>query len=125
MKAEYEPATKEGEQRPVATKWRPTISRIVDDLVEGKYPTTVAGVRPVGAKVQTAIREYVEDYGETLAPLPEEAWPDSVCQWLGTHWEAFVDLWTEEAGRSDMVLSLRIFEEGEDFEVEVRGVHVP
>jgi hypothetical protein len=36
-----------------------------------------------------------------------------------------VDLWTLESGESDMVLSARVFEVTNGFQIEIDSVHVP
>jgi hypothetical protein len=56
------------------------------------------------------IRRYLADYGCTLVELPEDTWQTSVSQWMETHWEVLVDLWTAEEGRSDLVLAGRVVE---------------
>lgn len=71
------------------------------------------------------IRSYIAEYGETLTELPEESWETSVAQWMDGHWEVLVDLWTVEAGASDLVLSARVFEEGTGVRIEVHMVYVP
>jgi hypothetical protein len=70
----------------------------------------VPGVEPVTNETAAHIEKYIEDYGETLVELPEETWDSSVCIWQGKGWDALVDLWTRAEGRSDLVLSARIFE---------------
>ena len=65
------------------------------------------------------------NYGETLADLPDEAWETSIAQWMGTHWDVLLDLWTVESGRSDMALCARVFEEEDGFRFEIDSVHVP
>jgi hypothetical protein len=48
-----------------------------------------------------------------------------VCQWMETHWDLLVDLWTAESGRSDLVLAVRVFECDGDYRFEIDSVHVP
>jgi hypothetical protein len=122
------PAIKdEDAQHVVASAWRPTLFQIALAFVEGDYSLRrgVPSVAPVGASTARQIASYISDYGETLVELPEEAWTTSVSQWMGIHWDVLVDLWTAESGRSDMVLSVRVFETGDGFHIEVDSVHVP
>lgn len=49
----------------------------------------------------------------------------SVSQWMGTHWEVLVDLWTIESGRSDLVLTVFVLETTDGFRFEIDSVHVP
>ncbi len=43
---------------------------------------------------------------------------------MGDHWDALIDLWTEEEGRSDLVLQVHISEGSEPL-VTVYMVYVP
>jgi hypothetical protein len=111
----------------VPDAWRPTLRAIVaafarDDfeLVDG--PPDVA---PVAPRTAARMRGYVASYGEALTVLPDETWRTSVSQWMGTHWEVIVDLWTLDSGCSDMVLHAHVFEIGRGFRVELRAVYVP
>lgn len=114
-------------EHPVADVWRPVIREIVKALVDGDY-RRIAGMASVAAPAQKTvdqIRAYVADFGETLVELPDETWSSSVSQWMGTYWAVLVDLWTLESGRSDLALSLRVYEAGTGFRVEITSVHVP
>jgi len=112
---------------PVATAWRPTLREIVKALAEGDYGLTrgVVAVAPVSAATAERIRGYIASYGETLTELPDESWQSSISQWMRTHWEVVVDLWTVESGRSDLVLSMSVFETDDGFRFEIDSVHVP
>lgn len=112
---------------PIPESWRPVLGRIVEGLVQGAYElsTPLAFVAPVSRSTAEQIREYVADYGETLIELPDEAWDTSVSQWMETHWDVLVDLWTAESGKSDMVLAVRVFDVGREYRFEIDSVHVP
>ena len=114
-------------QHPVASIWRPALSEIVKALVAGDYALgqRPASVAPARAEVADQIKAYIADYGETLVDLPEDSWSTSVSQWMGTHLEVLVDLWTAESGDSDLALSVRVFETDDGFRIEVDSVHVP
>jgi hypothetical protein len=114
-------------QHPVATVWRPVLEDIVRAFVQGDYELSLrpSSVMPVRTHVGQQIREYISDDGRTLVELPDEAWSTSVCQWMETHWEVLVDLWTLESGESDLVLSVRVFESDDGFVTEVGPVYVP
>jgi hypothetical protein len=118
---------KDEEEHPVATVWRSTICAVVDGLRAHDYSLScgVDGVRPIREENGVQIEEYIEDYGERLDALPEAAWDTSVAMWMDGHWDLLVDLWTIEAGSSDLALNLRIFETGEGFEIQVGLVYVP
>ncbi len=125
---EIVPAVKdESAAHPIATAWRQTFREIVKAFVAGDYALerAVSYVAPVTPRTADHARAYVADYGETLAELPEDAWKTSVAQWMSTHWDVLVDLWTVESGCSDMVLHARVLEVGESFRVEIYMVYVP
>lgn len=68
----------------------------------------------------------VDDYGAvTLISLPDESWDTSVALWSGDRWRCLVDLWTEEEGRSDLVLDIDVFENGPGYRFCVHLVYVP
>lgn len=114
-------------ERPIPTVWRETLKRIVDAFVAGDYAleAEIPGVEPVPAKTASQIRRYLTDYGATLVSLPEQTWETSVCIWYGDHWSLLVDLWTNEEGRSDLVLDAKVIEAGSGFRTEVHLVYVP
>jgi len=93
--------------------------------------TAVRAVRPLcGLHVRLKDRGFYSHWEwlalcETLAELPDETWATSVSQWMGTHWEVLVDLWTVESGKSDLVLDARVFEQETGFRIEIHSVYVP
>jgi hypothetical protein len=122
-----EPVKDEHNAHPVATAWRPKLREIANTIAEGDYNFShgIAAVAPVSDATAARIRAYIADYGETLTTLPEDTWLSSVSQWMGTHWDVLVDLWTVESGASDLVLSVRVFESSDGFQFEIDSVHVP
>ena len=112
---------------PIADTWRPQLREIVKALAEGDYDISrgISSVTPPSKATADQIRTYIADFGEALADLPDEAWDSSVSQWIGTHWDVLVDLWTVESGRSDLVLNLRVFETNTGFRFEIDSLHVP
>jgi hypothetical protein len=121
------PLRDEYRAHPIANVWRPAIQDIVKAFVQGDYSLlrNIQGVEPLDPVKAARIRDYILEYGENLVELPEECWRTSVAQWMRSHWELVVDLWTVESGQSDLVLSVRIFEMGQGFRIEVDSVHVP
>jgi hypothetical protein len=122
-----EPLKDENGAHPVADSWRPVIREIVKAFAEGDYELTrgIPSVVAPSAETVKQARTYVANFGERLAELPDEAWESSVSQWMETHWEIIVDLWTLESGRSDLVLDLRVYEAGAGFRFEIDSVYVP
>lgn len=115
---------KVGEERPVPDEWRSVLVSVVDAIAAGVAPS-FAGVEPSSPTTWSDIQDYIEDYGETLAPLPAESWNSSVYIWYGTYWNVLVDLFTEEEGLSDMVMQVRVHESAEGYRFEVDMVYVP
>lgn len=111
----------------VASSWRPVLRKVVQAFSEGDFDLSrgIPSVAPIASTTANQIRGYVAAYGETLAELPDEAWDSSLSQWMGTHWDVLVDLWTAESGESDMVLGVRVFEVEHGFRFEVGSVYVP
>jgi hypothetical protein len=119
---------KNGEEAlPVAVAWRPTLCAIVRALAKGDYELTedIPSVELLPGKTATQIRKYVASYGATLIELPDETWETSCAQWSGSHWDVFVDLWTQEEGRSDMLLQLAVAESDDGYRFKVHLVYVP
>jgi hypothetical protein len=117
----------ENAQQPISTAWRPVLTQVVSALKNGDFrlKAGVSGVEPPSIETAEHIRASIAAYGATLVELPEDSWSSSVCMWYGTHWDALVDLWTEEEGRSDLVLSVRIAEESSGYVYKVHMVYVP
>lgn len=111
----------------IAGDWRRAVTEIVAAFSHGDLAVTgLTSVTPVDPTTQRQIRAYLAEYGETLDELPAAAWGSSVAQWMGTHWEVLVDLWTKESGKSDLVLALRVFvEPPASYRIEVDSIHVP
>ena len=122
-----QPVKDEERAHPIADAWRPQLREIVKALAERDYALArgIRGVEPASKETAEQIRAYIADFGETLADLPDESWNSSVSQWMGTHWDVLVDLWTVESGRSDLVLHMRVFEAKTEFRFEIDSVHVP
>jgi len=119
---------KDGENTlPVASSWRPIFQQVIESFVARDYRLSrgVSGVKPLDSAAAEQIESYIADYGATLTKLPEEAWNTSIAQWYGDHWEVLIDLWTEEEGASDMVLSARVKEVKGLPIIELHIVYVP
>ena len=116
---------KDGERESrVPSVWRATLSSIVDALVKGDEPQ-LPHVSFRTADTWGHIKSNLQDYGAHLIGLPEESWDSSVCIWVGEFWEVVVDLYTEEEGRSDLVLQVHVRGDQNGFMYEVILVYVP
>ena len=114
-------------QHPVASQWRPTLSRIVSQLAKGDYSPSLGLGPSVNLPKESAeqIRQYLDNFGESLTDLPDATWATSVATWQVSHWELIVDLWTLESGRSDLVLNARVYEEDAHFRFVIHAIYVP
>jgi len=100
---------------------------VVHLLVTREYDVLVAmthGRRLSASELQFA----VEAYGRTLVELPQEALDGlDVVQIEGEEPPVFsvlVDLWTQEEGRSDLILELRLIERFQGaHEIEIMDLH--
>lgn len=120
-------AHKDEVQRPIPTAWRGVLKDIVEAFVAGDYRLErgVASVEPVSAETAVRIAGNLQDYGATLIALPEATWTSSVCIWYGGHWDALIDLWTQEEGPSDLVLQMQVAEANPGFIFKIHLVYVP
>lgn len=87
------------------------VATVVDLLVDGDYEsleTMSRGRRMSASDLQGA----VADYGRTLVPLPPEALESldvvAIDGAVRPTVSVVVDLWTEEDGRSDLSIELRL-----------------
>lgn len=121
------PVKDEEKAHPVAKARRPTLREIVKAIAERDYGLSrrIATIGMVSNEAAEQMRSYVSNYGETLTELHDDTWNSSIAQWMGTHWELLVDLWTIESGRADLVLSVFVFETGDGFRFEIDSIHVP
>ena len=117
----------ETSERPIPSAWRQTFREIVAALSAADFTLErgVRGVKPVSSDTAAQIQTYLRDYGATLVALPDATWDTSVCIWTGAYWDALVDLWTQEEGRSDLVLHARVSEATPGFSVELHLMYVP
>lgn len=114
-------------QSQIPTIWRKTFERMVDAIKTGDFESlgAIEGVEPIKDEVATFMRQNIEDYGGTLAHLPSETWETSACQWMDGYWDVLVDLYTTEAGRSDLALAARVRERDGKYSFAINSVHVP
>ena len=123
----HSPVKDPARERPVPLVWRPVLRAVVEAIRHGDpvRAAEVPGVDPVSPETAEQIREYLEDYGRGPAALPEASWDSSVALWGDGCWEVLVDLYVEPEERSDLVLHLRVYEDGSDYRYEVGLVYVP
>jgi hypothetical protein len=117
----------DAQQQAIPSAWRPALTQVVAAFKNGDFglKASVPGVEPPSCETAECIRRSIADYGAKLIDLPEASWDSSICMWYGTHWDALVDLWTEEEGRSDLVLHARVVEAPDGFLFRIHMVYVP
>lgn len=117
----------EDASHPIAGSWRSVLCDIVRALSEDDYELArgIEGVESISLDLAAQNRDYVTDYGETLVELPDEAWVTSCAQWMGTHWDLLIDLYTEGEGASDLVLTGRMIDVNGKYRFTLELVYVP
>ena len=97
---------------PIASSWRPLLEKVVNSFSKGDYELncSIEGVEPVAPDIAEHNRKYVAEYGEVLVELPEKTWESSCAQWMETHWDVLIDLYTQNEGLSDLVLTGKMLE---------------
>ena len=94
-------------QSPVPTIWRETIVQIVEAFKDKDFAriNTIPNVEFIDLEYAAEIAENINDYGTHLISLPKETWDSSTCLYMeNNRWDAIVDLFTEEEGRSDLII---------------------
>lgn len=116
----------EDKELPIPVKWRHTLYKVVECLVKNDHHSIskIPLVSKLPETTSIQINSYIEDYGEELISLPEDAWDSSAYIWQRGYWDVLVDLWTRNEGHSDLVLSVRVYEEQENYRFEVQMVCV-
>ncbi|CAN7716334.1 hypothetical protein LJR039_006021 [Pseudorhodoferax sp. LjRoot39] len=117
----------EKNQRPIPTEWRGPFKKMVDLIRVNRFEEfpLIEGVSPVPFEISSAITKNIKNYGVALAELPEESWLTSACQWMEGYWDAMIDLFSIEEGASDLVLSVRVYENNKSYSYHLQSVHVP
>ncbi len=127
MRVRVLPLKDDSASHPVPDTWREEFCAIARALVERNYRLVglPENIEPISLDSASQIEEYIADYGVTVVELPVQTWDPSCAQWMGSHWEVLVDLWSVEEGRSDLVLGAAVRESGEGYRFEVQLVYVP
>lgn len=114
-------------QQPIPSGWRPTLTAIGEALKDQDFGLgrSIPGVPPLSPEDAESIQANILDYGAQWVCVTEQSWLTSVCQWMDGYWDVLIDLATDE-GPSDLVLSVRVTERGEDrYLFAVQMVYVP
>lgn len=121
------PLKDEENNQPIPLVWRETLTKVVSAFAKGDFELAcgVESVDPIIAEQAERFRKAVLDYNGTLVELGEETWESSVTQWYDPYWDFLLDLWTEEEGPSDLVLSGRVTEAPGGYRFTLNLVYVP
>jgi hypothetical protein len=114
-------------ERPIPSAWRSVFREIVKAFANNDYQakSNIPNLEPISAQTAKQISDSIQNYGKRLIELPEESWRSSACIWVGNKWDVLIDLWTEDEGASDLVLSAWVTEEQNSFKFYVYMVYVP
>ena len=121
------PIKDDSRAHPIPDSWRPIFAQIVRALIRKDYHFQESAqiVESISEESASQIQGYIAEYGVILTELPEETWESSCAQWMGSHWDVLVDLWSVEEGRSDLVLGAAVTESESGFRFRVGLVYVP
>lgn len=127
MKEKYS-VQKNDDENPIPNVWRNTLYQIIEALKDENYSVLIA-IPNVTSLSKDEVKQMtlnIKDYGAHLINLSEETWSTSVCRWQGGNvWDLLIDLYTREEGKSDLVLAVRIFEEGVEYRFSILDIYVP
>jgi hypothetical protein len=72
------------------------------------------------------IKKAIEEYGETITPLPREGVEiiDIIKVTGRDEYSVRVDIWTKQSGRSDLSIELRFMLNHDSMHVEIDNIHV-
>ncbi|KAF0174196.1 MAG: hypothetical protein FD124_1423 [Alphaproteobacteria bacterium] len=107
---------------PVPTIWRSSLTHLVE-MVAGMLPSEEPG--PFAMDDLIRWRSNISRYGASIGGVPDESWETSVVQWMDGYWDVLVDLFSADGQRTDLVMSVQIFESESGYEFKVDSIHVP
>ena len=115
-------------QSPIPSIWRDCIIQIVEAFKDKDFGrlNTLPSVQCIDLAYASEIAENIDAYGAHLMSLAEEAWHTSVCLYMESEsWQAIIDLFTVEEGRSDLILDLFIVKKENQFIFQINNIYVP
>lgn len=119
---------KEGcDELPVPSVWRDTIRVIVAAIVDGDYhlentPDNIIALDKKSAEINA---ENIESYPDVLRSLHDTTWNTSICQWANGYWQLLIDLSVCGGETSDLVLHIKVKENGNTYIFEPGLIYVP
>ncbi len=117
----------EDSELPIPLSWRPTLKKMADAIVLGQHfeADRQVSIDPIDPETASINRNSIDCYPDTLGPLGAHTWETSVYIWDAGYWQILLDLTTEDGDSSDLVLHVRVRENGEYFVIEPGLVYVP
>ncbi|CAD9196341.1 DUF7668 domain-containing protein [Acinetobacter bohemicus] len=115
-------------QSPIPSIWRDCIIQIIEAFKDKDLArlNTLPYVQSIDLAYAAEIAENIDAYGAHLMSLAEEAWHTSVCLYMESEsWQAIIDLFTVEEGRSDLILDLFIVKKENQFIFQINNIYVP
>lgn len=109
--------------------WRNTIFEIVEAFKNHDIESynQIKGIVSIDSNDFEEILSDINAYGESLISLPDQTWETSQCIWKGDScWHVFIDLYTINEGKSDLILFLTVESDGHNnFSFDVNNFYVP
>ncbi|MBI4954507.1 MAG: hypothetical protein HY908_20955 [Myxococcales bacterium] len=105
---------------------RVALRRLVDDIVAGRYSALESDGR-IGRLTGDEVRRAIEVYGRKLMTPPPDAIDSAEAypvENLPKRFAIDLPLWTEEEGRSDLTLLLRLDDAGDEPRVSIDDLRV-
>ena len=115
-------------QSPIPSIWRDCIIQMVEAFQDKDFErlNTLSSVQCIDLAYAVEIAKNIDDYGAHLMSLAEESWHTSVCLYMENEsWQAIIDLFTVEEGRSDLILDLFIIKKEDQFIFQINNIYVP
>ena len=102
------------------------IRQLVEDIVEGNF-SSIELNGWIGRLTREEIVGAINEYGRTLVSVPDKMLEDAEVYRSDHDQRQFavdVPLWTREEGRSDLTLSLTVFDSNGEVSVSIDDLHV-
>ena len=117
----------ENRELPVPLIWRDTLKAIANSFVERNFPSSNIKEKLSAFDHKIIIINYgnIDDYPDKLGLLGDATWQTSIYIWDGDYWRVLLDLSDVDGNTTDLVLHLKVRENGNDFLFEPYLIYVP
>ncbi|MBP7336676.1 hypothetical protein [Niveispirillum sp.] len=115
------------QELPVPTAWRDVLSLIVERIISKDFEFSKAcpAVSDILDEDKSRFIWNIEEYGGALVKPTEQSWGVSFYMYMQIYWIVWVYLPTTEENPSDLVMFVRVYEDGGSYRFDVASVHVP